>query len=213
MPPRLSDVIANTARRPAGMVGRLLYGLPTASHPAYGRVLDALELKASDRLLEIGCGGGHFLARALERAGSAAGLDHSPDMVDATRKRNAHAVEAGRLEVREGDVTRLPWPDQHFTAVAMNQVFFWLPAPDRALAEIHRVLRPGGRLAMLNASARRITKLVMLPYVLGGLRLYTDEELGAMVRCSGFTEVMVESRGLAQWCFARRNDEPGWASA
>lgn len=56
--------MTTTARRPTGTVGRLLFGQPTAAHPAYRRILEGLELEQSSSLLEIGCGGGHFLAKS-----------------------------------------------------------------------------------------------------------------------------------------------------
>ena len=96
----LLDAIAESARRPTGRMGRLLYGPAPAGLAPYRRILDALGLRADDVLLEIGPGGGNFLARALELAGSAAAIDHSQDMVDATRRRNAAALAAGRLDVR-----------------------------------------------------------------------------------------------------------------
>jgi SAM-dependent methyltransferase len=201
----LVDGIAESARRPTGRVGRLLYGPAPAGLAPYGRVLDALDLRGDDVLLEIGPGGGNFLARALELAGSAAAIDHSQDMVDATCRRNAAAVAASRLDVRLGDAASLPWDDGSFTAVAMNQVFFWLPDPDRVLAEVHRVLRPGGRLAILGASNRPATRLLVLPYLQGGMRLYDDHELARMLRSAGLTEVDVASRGLVQYARAVRD--------
>jgi SAM-dependent methyltransferase len=191
---RMPALARVSAQRPSGPLGRFFYGLPTASLPAFTHILDLLALERSDVLLDVGCGGGHFLALALERLDQAAGLDHSPDMVALTQRRNAAAVAAGRLEVLEGDAAHLPWEDGHFTAVVMNQVFFWLPDPERALAEAYRVLRPGGRLALLSAADRRTTRLVALPYVLSGMRLYPDAELDAMLRRAGFREVRVHSR-------------------
>jgi SAM-dependent methyltransferase len=200
----LLDAVAESARRPTGRVGLLLYGPASAGLPPYTRVLDALDLRSDDVLLEIGPGGGSFLARALELAGSAAAIDHSPTMVDAARRRNAAAIAAGRLDVRLGDAASLPWPDGSFTAVAMNQVFFWLPDPDRVLREIHRVLRPGGRLAFMSVSNRAVTRLVVWPYLRGGMRLFGDAELTRMLRAAGFTNVQVESPSIGQYARATR---------
>jgi ubiquinone/menaquinone biosynthesis C-methylase UbiE len=201
---RVPALATVSARRPSGPLGRFLYGLPTASHPAFQKILEMLALEPSDVLLDVGCGGGHFLALALARVERAAGLDHSPDMVALTARRNAAAIAAGRLEVREGDAAHLPWDDGHFTAVVMNQVFFWLTDPDWALAEAYRVLRPGGRLALLNAADRPAARLVALPYVLSGMHLYPDVELDAMLHRAGFPEVRVRSEGLVQYALARR---------
>lgn len=202
----LLDAVAASARRPTGRIGRMLHGPAPAGLPPYQRVLQALDLGAEDVLLEIGPGGGSFLARALQVVESAAAIDHSQDMVDETCRRNAAALAAGRLDVRLGDAASLPWADGSFTAVVMNQVFFWLPDPGTVLAEVHRVLRQGGRLAMLGASDRPTTRLVVLPYLLRGMRLYGDGELTRMLEAAGFTSVDVASRGLGQYVSAVRGD-------
>jgi len=183
--------LAEAARRPSGRLGRLIYSAPLSS--SYRRILRDLALGPGDVLLEVGPGGGVFMAQALQRAGRAAALDHSPDMVQATRRRNRAAVADGRLEVVEGDAAQLPWPDESFTAVAMNQVLFWLREPGAALAEARRVLRPGGRLAMLSASDRTATRILMAPYVRGGATLRSDSQVAGLLRTAGFSQVSVTS--------------------
>ncbi|MGD8486232.1 MAG: nitroreductase/quinone reductase family protein, partial [Chloroflexota bacterium] len=85
-----------TISRPAGPIGRMLYRDATSMHGEGWRIChQKLALKPQDRLLDVGCGGGTFLSQALQTIESAAGLDHSPDMVELTKASNAQAVAEG----------------------------------------------------------------------------------------------------------------------
>ncbi len=107
---------------------------------------------AAMRLLEVGCGTGNYLAALEPHLGALVGLDLEPAMLERAAAKLDRALESGRLELRHGSALDLPWPEASFDAVLVNQVLHHLPgeADDpfagwkRALAEIARVLRPGG---------------------------------------------------------------------
>lgn len=116
----------------------------------------ALAPKPGERILEIGCGPGMNL-RALRRAvgarGFVAGIDHAPAAVHWA----AHAIHAalfhGRGAVHCADPADLPYRDGYFDrAVTVNSFSFW-PQPLRALRELARVLKPGGRLVITQRGA------------------------------------------------------------
>ena len=108
---RISDVLTDRiAYRPSGPLGRWAYREPRRFQPSYDATLSALAPGAEDRLLEVGCGGGSFLERALASGCSAAAVDHSPDMVVLARERNHGVCADGRLEVLEANAERLPVP-------------------------------------------------------------------------------------------------------
>ena len=81
---RVTRWLAGAACRPSGFLGRLMYSAPVTS--SHSQVLGLLDLGPGDVALEIGPGGGVFLGQSLERAGRAAAIDHSPDMVVVTRR-------------------------------------------------------------------------------------------------------------------------------
>jgi ubiquinone/menaquinone biosynthesis C-methylase UbiE len=89
-------------------------------------------------VLEVGCGTGLVLARVADFARSARGIDLSPGMLEHARARG--------LDVREGSATALPFDDASFDVAYSFKVLSHVPELDRALAEMLRVVRPGGHL-------------------------------------------------------------------
>ncbi len=195
--------IDRTARKPTGKRSRRNYSHPRGHYPSFRLILGLLDLTAKDQYLEIGCGGGVLLRSALETAAFGAGIDHSPDMVDLSRQNNAQAVAAGRAEILQGDVAALPWEDGRFSAAASANMFFFVEQPQQTLAEIYRVLRPGGRFAMVTSAK---TLLMTLSFGwLYRLRSYTNAEISGMLRSAGFCDIRVETKWLiSQVCFARK---------
>jgi len=147
-----------------------VYAAITEAEPAIvERLADVLELRASDpqqrslrqaylsrltlaegaRVLEVGCGTGP-IARALaeNRRLQVVGLDPSATMLE-----RARALSAGiaNLDFREGDARALPFQAAEFDVVLYHTTLCHIPGPEAALAEAHRVLRPGGQLAIFDA--------------------------------------------------------------
>ncbi|MBF6135232.1 methyltransferase domain-containing protein [Nocardia otitidiscaviarum] len=112
----------------------------------------ALGIAAGDRTLDIGSGTGSevlAMARQAGPGGAAVGVDPNPGMLAEARARAAAAGIAA--EFVEGSGYALPFPDDSFDAVRCERVFQHLDHPERATAEIARVLRPGGRVALVDS--------------------------------------------------------------
>jgi len=98
-------------------------------------------------IVDIGCGTGMDLLLAAQRTGSR-GLAIGVDMTEAMRRRAADGAAACGLvnvEIRSGDATRLPVDDRSVDVVISNGVLNLVPEKERAVAEIARILKPGGR--------------------------------------------------------------------
>jgi ubiquinone/menaquinone biosynthesis C-methylase UbiE len=137
--------------RPAGLMGRLGGVIMARSNrPCAEWVVDELDVRRGDAILEIGFGPGVAIALLAERTpdGRVAGVDPSAAMVSQARARNRHAAEQGRVDLRTGTAERLPFAAGEFDkALAINSMQLWPDAP-AGLREVWRVLKPGGTLAL-----------------------------------------------------------------
>jgi SAM-dependent methyltransferase len=117
------------------------------------RTRAALGARRGERGLDIGCGPA-FLACELGHevgpTGRVVGLDESPEMLETARARIAREGLEERVEVRQGDATRLDFPDASFDFATVVQVYLYVADVEGALASAARVLRPGGRLAVVD---------------------------------------------------------------
>ena len=116
--------------------------------PLHMAVARALDLQPDDALLDVACGAGYFLTESASHVGHVAGVDLAGPKVELARRRLGERIAAGTAEVVQGDAGALPWEDGRFTAVSCMDAFPFFPEPERALAEMYRVLRPGGRVVI-----------------------------------------------------------------
>jgi SAM-dependent methyltransferase len=114
------------------------------AEPAWRAVAEAAGVGPGSRVLDVGCGGGGFLAHVAALGAAVAGVDPAPGMVAVARR----TVPAA--DVRDGDAERLPWPAASFDVVTAFNALQFADDPEAALAELSRVAVPGGRVAVAN---------------------------------------------------------------
>jgi trans-aconitate 2-methyltransferase len=132
------------------------YERMSAPLEAMGRdVLDRLDLRGDERVLDAGCGTGRVTAALLERLprGEVVAVDGSPAMVEAARERLGGAVE-----LRVADLLELEL-DRPVDVVLSTATFHWIADHDRLFARLHDVLKPGGRLAAQCGGAGNVAEL------------------------------------------------------
>ena len=108
----------------------------------YDAIVDALDIRPGLRLLDAGCGTGEAALLAQQRGALVSGIDAAPKMIERCR------VKMPGCDFRVGDLEELPYPDATYDAVIACNCVHFTAHPDRAIAELRRVLRPGGRLAI-----------------------------------------------------------------
>jgi len=120
-----------------------------------GQITDALEQQllfellgsvADKTLLDVGCGDGALASELARRGAIVTGLDADPAMIAAARRRSE--TEGTRLHLVEGQAERLPFDDAVFDRVVAVTVLCFVRNADRAIVEMARVLKPGGRLVI-----------------------------------------------------------------
>jgi ubiquinone/menaquinone biosynthesis C-methylase UbiE len=108
-------------------------------------VREALAVSPGERLLDVGCGPGFYcleLSEEVGPSGQIVGVDPSPAMLELARRRCAGREN---VELRQGDAVSVPADDGDFDAALSVQVLEYVADVEAALAELHRALRPGGR--------------------------------------------------------------------
>jgi SAM-dependent methyltransferase len=148
---RRPELLARQAARPTGLLGALLGRIMAVETAEANRIaVELLELRGTDSVLDIGFGHGatiRLLSEIVDQ-GSVSGLDVSATMLDQATRRNREGIRRGRVDLRVGSVEQLPYPPATFDAVlSVHTLYFW-PEPQRAFAEIRKVLRPAGRLVL-----------------------------------------------------------------
>jgi ubiquinone/menaquinone biosynthesis C-methylase UbiE len=150
--PVKQQVAAHWDRRAAHFDNDFGHSIKTAAErAAWDRILD-LVVPAGRALdaLDVGCGTGFLSLELAARGHRVVGVDLAPAMLEAARGKAA----AQGLSVRfdSADAEKLPYPDGGFDLVISRHVLWTLPHPEAAIADWLRVLRPGGRLAIVDGA-------------------------------------------------------------
>jgi len=177
--------------RPSGVFGRLVGRIMAAAPSNNDRIrwtLDLLDIRPSDRILEIGFGPGVAIALASRLApnGVVAGVDHSSVMVRQAARRNATGLREGRIDLREGTAGNLPDFDGLFDKIfTINSIHFWTE-PIASLRQLRARLKPGGVIAVtLQPRSRTATETTATALA---------EELVLNLERAGFHACRVETK-------------------
>jgi ubiquinone/menaquinone biosynthesis C-methylase UbiE len=158
--------IAEQARNARGPLGRLIASIMVRETRVENeRAIAALEVSDGDHVLDIGCGPGRSLSELAIRTprGRVVGADPSELMVEIATRRNRPAVKASRVEVVIAGAEALPFPDSTFDkALSVHVLYFWSDL-SASFKEIARVLKPGGRLALLFRSVQHQAAVKAFP--------------------------------------------------
>jgi ubiquinone/menaquinone biosynthesis C-methylase UbiE len=129
------------------IAGRFAERWSPITSQAIDDLLDAALVGQGSRVLDVGTGPGDAAGRAVERGAEATGIDVAAAMVAIAAERHPGATFV------QASASELPFPDASFEAVAGNNVIQHVGDPQRAARETHRVLVPGGRVALSNWDA------------------------------------------------------------
>jgi ubiquinone/menaquinone biosynthesis C-methylase UbiE len=113
--------------------------------------LEHIPIENHHTILDVGCGGGRTVSKlaAIATQGKVYGVDYSNESVAATKRTNAPWIGLGRVEIRQGSVSQLPFPDGMFDLVTAVETHFWWPDLPGDMREVFRVMKPGGALVLI----------------------------------------------------------------
>jgi ubiquinone/menaquinone biosynthesis C-methylase UbiE len=190
IPLTLAGYLAKQLHNPSGLLGRVV--LPRLFNRRNAALndltLECLALEPSDRVLEVGFGGGYLLGRmsAVLTEGALAGVDASPEMVAYCEKRFRSLIQNGRMDIRCASAEALPYPTASFTkACTVNTIFYWRDT-GQAMSELGRVLMEGGRLVICFTCKESLEKRAFTRH---GIRLFEIAEVRELMEAAGFREV------------------------
>lgn len=162
-----------------------------------GRVLEALDMKEDGWLLDIGCGTGWAVMEAARHLpdGKACGIDLSQGMVSRATKL---ADGLGNVEFQVADAESIPYPAESFDAAICTNSFHHYSEPVRALREIRRVLKPRGRLVLLDADRSGCSWVWLWDrfnraFEKGHVKYYTHAEVFQVLGEAGFKQAELVS--------------------
>ena len=169
---------------------------------AFRHPIEWLAIPRDGVALDVGCGPGNVtasLARAAGPDGLALGVDISKPML----ARAVRAQAGPQTGFMLADAQQLPLRDETVDAVVSIAALQLIPDPHKALTEMGRVLRPGGRLAVMVPTAGPAARIWRkLPT--GGAHLFDEDELGDILEDLGFTSVRTTNYGSIQWVRGKR---------
>ncbi len=190
---RIAPWLGKQLQMPSGGFGRVLGRLMAREHRALNDwAIPQLGIQAGDRVLDVGCGSGVLvrLISGLVPQGFVAGIDHSPTMVRQSLGLNAAGVADGNVSISLGEVENLHFKDESFDKVSAVETFIFWRDPLGGLREILRVLRPGGRLAVVLDATKESPqreKLEASAEALGH-QMYSGSEIADLARSAGFSD-------------------------
>lgn len=113
--------------------------------------LSQVAIQPTDTILDAGCGGGRTIGKLAARAGEGKvfGIDYAEESVATARRVNRDLLARGRVDIRQASVAALPFAGDTFDVVTAVETHFWWGDIGAGMREILRVLKPGGRLAII----------------------------------------------------------------
>lgn len=186
-------IFRHQARNPTGLAGHVvvwILGRRSSNVQRNRWAVKLLDIQATDRVIELGCGPGVAIAALADRAtrGLVVGVDQSEVVIDQARWRNRAAIRDGRVHLVHAPVERMQVTGGPFdAALAVNTVGMW-PEPTTRLREIGGMLRPDGRIAVVSQPR--------CPGATAATSAAAADSLAGRLADAGFVDLRVETLDL-----------------
>ena len=203
------NVPVNQFSKPTVWLGRFSLWRMNASHSKltdWG--LGHVAIEEHYTILDVGCGGGRTVSKLAAKAtrGKVYGVDYSEESVTASKRLNAAWIDLGRVEIRNGSVSRLPFADGMFDLVTAVETHFWWSDLPGDMREVFRVTKPGGAVIVIaeiykgaNTAPSRLAEKYASRT---GLALLSADEHREMCTNAGYKDVQVIEERSKGWICA-----------
>jgi ubiquinone/menaquinone biosynthesis C-methylase UbiE len=200
------DVPVNQCSKPTGWLGKITLWRMNASHSKltdWG--LEQIPVENDYTILDVGCGGGRTVSKlaAIATLGKVYGIDFSEESVTATKRTNAQWIDLGRVEIRQGTVSELPFADGIFNLITAVETHFWWADLPNDMREVLRVLKPGGTLIVIAEIYKGMTtgagKFAEKYASRTGMTLLSVAEHQELFNNTGYSDVQVVEKREKGW--------------
>jgi ubiquinone/menaquinone biosynthesis C-methylase UbiE len=191
------------------LLGRFTLWRMNASHSKltdWG--LAQISVEKQYTILDVGCGGGRTVSKlaALATQGKVYGIDFSADSVAVSKKTNSRWIDTDRVEIRQGSVSQLPFPDSMFDLITAVETHFWWPNLPGDMREVFRVLKPGGTLILIaeiyKGANTTVSKLAEKYSHRRGMTLLSANEHRELFANAGYSDIQVIEKREKTWICA-----------
>jgi ubiquinone/menaquinone biosynthesis C-methylase UbiE len=167
--------------------------------------LEQIPVENDYTILDVGCGGGRTVSKlaAIAPLGKVYGIDFSEESVAATKRANAQWIDLGRVEIRQGTVSELPFADGIFNLITAVETHFWWADLPNDMREVLRVLKPGGTLVVIAEIYKGMTtgagKFAEKYASRTGMTLLSVAEHRELFDNAGYSDVQVVEKREKGW--------------
>jgi ubiquinone/menaquinone biosynthesis C-methylase UbiE len=193
-----ADKVIGQCRKPSGLFGRfILWDMNRHHSKLTDWGLSYVTIEKTDTILDVGCGGGRTVNKLANMAEKVHGIDYSEESVTAAHRSNKRWIDIGRVSIREGTVSQLPFPNGTFDLVtAIETHLFWPDLPND-VREVFRVLKPGGELVIIaeiykgGKHLEGVRKQIFEKHLAANMNLLTPDEHRELLANAGFSDVEI----------------------
>lgn len=196
--------LVRQVRRPSKWIGQPFARIMNRSHSSltdWG--LQHVKIEDGCVALDVGCGGGRTIEKLAATAteGKVYGVDYASGSVAVSRNKNAQAIAAGRVKIKQASVSQLPFADNKFDVITAIETQYYWPDLPNDMREIFRVLKPGGALLIIAEVYRggRGSKFAApIMKFLGSSSLSADDQRN-LFSSAGYTEIQIFEEPKKGW--------------
>ncbi len=201
--------LVDQVRKPSGRLGKIIAKGMNKGHAklaAWG--LSHVKIDPNDKILDIGCGGGGNIERYAKMIlnGKIFGIDYSRTAVNVSTEINKRYIIQGIVEISQGSVSSLPFPDDFFNLVSGFEAYYFWPDLTRDLREIYRILKPNGHFILVNegykCNNQKRRKGAEKWSKLGNFPIHTPEEYKEFLEQAGFSNIQIFEEYNKGWITA-----------
>ncbi len=189
-------------RKPEGKLGKMMLNGMNSGH---AKMADwgSSHLKniAPETIVDLGCGGGRNIGELLKKYPDAKGtaIDYSELSVEKATEYNKEYITAGRLVIKQGNVSALELPDRMYDlATAFETIYFW-PGLEKCFTEVARILKDGGYFMIVNESDGTDAASLKFEKIIDGMKCYTVEQISDALKAAGFRGIKTDHHSSKPW--------------